>query len=136
MRKSFRRTQGALTELNVTPLLDLVFSLLIIFIIITPQLSNDLELSLPTGEPPANAEPPPPPHRVTVGHDRALAVNGRPYALADLREVFTGLRAAEADPGVVVLGGPDVDYARVIEVLDLLQQCDVTRVGLATETTP
>ena len=51
-RKIAREGHGSLNELNITPLLDLVFVLLVIFIITTPQLTNSLEINLPSGKPP------------------------------------------------------------------------------------
>src|SRR6188472_2217161 len=53
MKKVTRSHQGTLNELNITPLLDLVFVLLVIFIITTPQMMNNLEMMLPSGKPPA-----------------------------------------------------------------------------------
>ncbi len=52
MKKTTQRHHGTMAELNITPLLDLVFVLLVIFIITTPQLMNNLELNLPSGKPP------------------------------------------------------------------------------------
>ncbi len=54
MKKSARAHHGVLlNELNITPLLDLVFVLLVIFIITTPQMMNNLEMTLPSSKPPA-----------------------------------------------------------------------------------
>jgi hypothetical protein len=50
--KDLQRGHGTMAELNITPLLDLVFVLLVIFIITTPQLMNNLEMTLPSGKPP------------------------------------------------------------------------------------
>jgi biopolymer transport protein ExbD len=52
MKKTSSRRHGTMAELNITPLLDLVFVLLVIFIITTPQLMNNLELNLPSGKTP------------------------------------------------------------------------------------
>ena len=60
MRKSARAHHSTLAELNITPLLDLVFVLLVIFIITTPQLMNNLEMTLPSGKPPPKPDQPPP----------------------------------------------------------------------------
>ena len=57
MRKSARAHHSTLAELNITPLLDLVFVLLVIFIITTPQLMNNLEMTLPSGKPPPKPDP-------------------------------------------------------------------------------
>src|SRR5208283_57582 len=53
MKKTSRRGHSTLNELNITPLLDLVFVLLVIFIITTPQMVNSLEMALPSSKPPA-----------------------------------------------------------------------------------
>ena len=56
MKKTSRSHHSTLNELNITPLLDLVFVLLVIFIITTPQLMNNLEMNLPSGKPPPKKE--------------------------------------------------------------------------------
>ena len=52
MKKTSQSHHSSLSELNITPLLDLVFVLLVIFIITTPQMMNNLEMTLPSGKPP------------------------------------------------------------------------------------
>ena len=52
LKKTTKRGHSTMHELNITPLLDLVFVLLVIFIITTPQLVNNLEINLPSGKPP------------------------------------------------------------------------------------
>jgi biopolymer transport protein ExbD len=52
LKKTSRSQHSSLNELNITPLLDLVFVLLVIFIITTPQMMNNLEMNLPSGKPP------------------------------------------------------------------------------------
>ena len=52
LKKTTQRGHGTMSELNITPLLDLVFVLLVIFIITTPQMMNNLEMTLPSGKPP------------------------------------------------------------------------------------
>jgi biopolymer transport protein ExbD len=52
LKKTSKRSHGTMSELNITPLLDLVFVLLVIFIITTPQMMNNLEINLPSGKPP------------------------------------------------------------------------------------
>ena len=58
LKKTSRSQHSSLTELNITPLLDLVFVLLVIFIITTPQMMNNLEMNLPSGTPPPQTENP------------------------------------------------------------------------------
>ena len=58
IKKTSHSHHGSLSELNITPLLDLVFVLLVIFIITTPQLMNNLEMNLPSPKPPPATQKP------------------------------------------------------------------------------
>lgn len=134
-RKIKREGHGSLNELNITPLLDLVFVLLVIFIITTPQLTNSLEINLPSGKPPAadpNA-PKPKINRIVVDDTGQAFLNREPFTIAGLKTKLQELKSADPELGVVVEGSEEVDYQNMINVLDVLQQLDVTKVGLATE---
>jgi biopolymer transport protein ExbD len=134
VKKFSKGTHSSLNELNITPLLDLAFVLLVIFIITTPQLSNDLEMNLPS---PKKAQTPPKPpklNRILVETSGRISFNEQPMELPALKETLVALKAGDPDTSVVVRGAADVDYQRVISVLDILQQVDITKVGLATET--
>jgi biopolymer transport protein ExbD len=134
VKKFSKQHHGSLNELNITPLLDLAFVLLVIFIITTPQLSNDLEMNLPS--PKKNNQPIPPAkiNRIIVDSSGVIRFNDRVLELAQLKDDLLALKARDPETSVVVRGAADVDYQRVIGVLDVLQQADVNRVGLATET--
>ncbi len=71
LKKTSRRGHGTMNELNITPLLDLVFVLLVIFIITTPQMMNNLEMTLPSGKPPPPKKEKPKINRIDV------AANGK-----------------------------------------------------------
>ena len=140
-RRAFRRIRreghGSLNELNITPLLDLVFVLLVIFIITTPQLSNSLEINLPSGQkppPPKPAAPKPKINRITVDEQGRASLNHEPFTIPALKEKLRQMKATDPDLGIVVEGADDVDYQNMIDVLDVLQQLSITKVGLATET--
>ena len=136
MRKTSKSHHSSLNELNITPLLDLAFVLLVIFIITTPQMSNDLELSLPTPKKDNNPTPPPKVNRILVSQAGQISLNGQNMELPSLKQALTTMVTDDKDTSVVVLGAADVDYQRVISVLDILQQAEVTKVGLATITAP
>ena len=136
MRKTSKSHHSSLNELNITPLLDLAFVLLVIFIITTPQMSNDLELSLPTPKKDNQPAPSPKVNRILVSQAGQISLNGQNMELPSLKQALTTLVTDDKDTSVVVLGAADVDYQRVISVLDILQQAEVTKVGLATVTTP
>ena len=135
VRKIRRRTgHGSMTQLNITPLLDLVFVLLVIFIITTPQMTNSLEINLPSGKPPPpnpNA-PKPKINRIIVSASGQPFLNGTPLAVPALKETLRAMKASDPELGVVVEGSDEVDYQHMVNVLDTLQQLDITKVGLAT----
>jgi biopolymer transport protein ExbD len=136
VKKISKGHHSSLNELNITPLLDLAFVLLVIFIITTPQLSNDLEMNLPSPKKNNPATPPPRINRIVVPVNGQVTLNDQPMELPALRQALTELRAGDTNTSVVVRGAADVDYQKVIGVLDILQQVDITKVGLATVTAP
>ena len=134
MKKFSSSKHSSMNELNITPLLDLAFVLLVIFIITTPQMSNDLEMNLPS--PKKNEAPTTPPkiNRIIVNEAGDITFNQKPVELPELKRALIQLRTEDTNTSVVVLGSVSVDYQKVIGVLDVLQQADITKVGLATET--
>ena len=135
LKKTTQRGHGTLNELNITPLLDLVFVLLVIFIITTPQMMNNLEMSLPSGKPPTPKpnEPKPEIHKIVLDAAGQIFLNGEPFAVPAFKEKLQQMKKADADLRVVVKADDEVDYQNMVNVLDTLQQLDITKVGLATE---
>ena len=136
MKKFSKGHHSSLNELNITPLLDLAFVLLVIFIITTPQLSNDLEMNLPSPKKENPPSPPPKVNRIMVDAAGHISLNEQVMELPVLKKSLVAMKASDPDTSVVVRGAAEVDYQRVINVLDALQQADITKVGLATETGP
>jgi biopolymer transport protein ExbD len=132
MKKTSRSHHSSLSELNITPLLDLVFVLLVIFIITTPQMMNNLEMTLPSGNPPKSREKPKI-NRITVDATGQTFLNDELVTMPLLRERLTAIKDQDPDPNVVVKGADKVDYQYMISVLDILQQLNITKVGLATQ---
>jgi len=134
LKKTSRRGHSTLNELNITPLLDLVFVLLVIFIITTPQLMNNLEMTLPSGQPPPNPNAPKPKiSRIFVNASGQTFLDEQPITIAQLKTTLQTLKASDPELGVVVKGADEVEYQGMVNVLDVLQQLDITKVGLATE---
>ena len=134
LKKTSQRSHGTMNELNITPLLDLVFVLLVIFIITTPQLMNNLEMNLPSGKPPVkDNQPKPKINRIVLNAAGLITLNDAFVTVAQLKEKLTALKSANPDLAVVVKGADEVDYQHMVAVLDTLQQLDITKVGLATE---
>lgn len=132
-RRIHRSHHSSLIELNITPLLDLVFVLLVIFIITTPQLTNHLELSLPSGRPAPPANPKPNVKTVVVTERGLIMLEGQELTLAQFQAALARFKVADPNTGVVVRGADEADYQRVIDVLDVFQQLQITKVGLATQ---
>ena len=133
LKKTTKRGHGTMTELNITPLLDLVFVLLVIFIITTPQLMNNLEMTLPSGKPPPPKKDKPKISRIEVAANRQITLDGEAVTAAQLKEKLKALKAENPDLPVVVKGADEVEYQGMVVVLDTLQQLDITKVGLATQ---
>jgi biopolymer transport protein ExbD len=118
--------------LNITPLLDLAFVLLVIFIITTTPLVNDLDLKLPA----ASKRPKDPPRKanyITVEAGGNLWLNKKLVAFADLQPTLVGLRTDDPDLSVIVRGDGKTKYKQIRAVLDACQQANVVKVDLATE---
>ena len=135
MRKSAQAHHGTLAELNITPLLDLVFVLLVIFIITTPQMMNNLEMTLPSGKSPPQkpSQPPPRIQRLVLDAQGRTSLNDELLAAPALREKLQHLKSADPELRVIVKADDDADYQSMVNVLDLLQQLDITKVGLGTD---
>ncbi len=132
MKKCSQTHHHSLTELNITPLLDLAFVLLVIFIITTTPIVNDLDLNLPSAarrdkEPPAKA------NYVTVTGNGSIFLNKQETDIANLHAQLVELRTADPDLSVIVRGDAKTRYERIVDILDLLQQANVLKVNLATE---
>ncbi|MCC7375552.1 MAG: biopolymer transporter ExbD [Verrucomicrobiales bacterium] len=137
MKRDLRRIRlahhSSLSELNITPLLDLVFVLLVIFIIASPQLSRHLPLSLPRAESGGGSPPPYEPLVIEVDERGQTHVDGQLMSEPALRRLLSDLRAATPERGVVVRGANAMPYQGMIDVLDLLHELRVEKIGLATE---
>jgi len=132
LKKTSKRGHGTMNELNITPLLDLVFVLLVIFIITTPQMMNNLEINLPSGKTPPQ-KPKAEPTRIEVSAQGQITLDSAPVTPAQLKDKLAALKAADPDLGVVVKGADDTDYQIMVSILDTLRQLDITKMGMATD---
>jgi biopolymer transport protein ExbD len=133
-RYSQRTTLTTLSEINITPLLDLAFVLLIIFIITTPLLENSLNLSIPSS---GAANAPIDPARVqTVSIDRLAAIkfNDEPVDAETLSARLTALRTANPDVAIVIRPDRELPVQKLVTLMDVVQRAQITRIGIATKT--
>lgn len=132
MKKFSKSSHHALAELNITPLLDLAFVLLVIFIITTTPIVNDLDLNLPKASK-REKDPPRKANYVTVDTGGRIFLNKKEVDFEGLREELIQLRIADPDLSVIVRGDSKTKYQKIVGVLDMLQQANVVKVDLATE---
>src|ERR1044071_4205847 len=132
MRKCSKTAHHSLTELNITPLLDLAFVLLVIFIITTTPIVNDLDLSLPKASK-HEKDPPRKANYVTVEASGTIYLNKKQVDIPQLHQEMIQLRTDDPDLSVIVRGDSKTKYQKVVDVLDVLQQANVTKVDFATE---
>jgi biopolymer transport protein ExbD len=132
MKKCSKSHHQALAELNITPLLDLAFVLLVIFIITTTPLVNDLDLKLPAASK-HEKDPPRKANYITIEAGGRLWLNKRAVDLAELQQTLVGLRMDDPDLSVIVRGDSKTKYRQIRTVLDVCQQANVIKVDLATE---
>ncbi len=128
-RFSDRHQLQTLSELNVTPLLDLAFVLLIIFMITTPLMENSTDLVLPSGEAakePVNMETV---RTVSIHADGAITFNEQPVTLDALAAKLAAAREAQPDLGVLIRTHRDLPVQKFSEVLDAVKHAGVKRVG-------
>ena len=133
LKKTSKRGHSTMNELNITPLLDLVFVLLVIFIITTPQLVNNLEINLPSGKKPPADHKPKPPSRINVSAGGQITLDDAVVTVPQLKDRLQQLKSDNPDFGVVVKGADETDYQVMVNVMDTLRQLDITKMGLATE---
>jgi biopolymer transport protein ExbD len=132
MKKCSKSHHTALAELNITPLLDLAFVLLVIFIITTTPIVNDLELSLPRASK-HQKDPKPKVNYVTIDGAGTIFLNKEAVDLPALEEKMVALRVDDPDLNVVIRGDARAKYAKIVGVMDVLQQANVGKINLATE---
>jgi len=132
MKKCSHSHNHALAELNITPLLDLAFVLLVIFIITTTPVVNDLDVDLPSAAK-RPKDPKPKINYVTVESNGTLYLNKDVVNLASLQEKLVALRMDTPDLNIVLRGSGRTKYQNVVGIMDVLQQGNVGKVNLATE---
>lgn len=132
-RYSQRHSLSTLSEINITPLLDLAFVLLIIFMITTPLLENSVNLVIPSSDA-ANA-PINPAQVQTISIDRQAVIkfNNRQVEIDELLSQLKELKQTNPEVAVVIRPDRELPVQKLMTLMDALQRAQISKVGIATK---
>ncbi len=119
-------------DINITPMLDLAYVLLVIFVIMTTATVQGMRVNLPKASPTKSLAKPTT-KAITVTPDGKVFLDTIPVTLPELEQRLVQQKALTPEFPVVVRGDGQVQYQSVVDVLDLLGRINITTVGLATK---
>lgn len=132
MRRFSSRNLSTLSELNVTPLLDLCFVLLIIFMITTPLMENRVDLVVPTSSTAKDPVDVAEVALIEMDRNDGIKLNGVVTTMDELSSQLAALKAADPDLAVVVRPDRDLAIQKFVGVMDILKQNGIGKVGVMT----
>lgn len=119
------------SDINVTSLVDIMMTLLIIFIIVAPMIEQGIDVNLPSAEPKkidvADVL------TVTVSANERVYLENQRVTLEELGERLANIHIANSEAAVLIKADADIEYGRVIEVLDAARSAGVSRLAMATK---
>jgi len=131
-RFSDRTPLHTLSELNVTPLLDLAFVLLIIFMITTPLMENSMDLIVPSSATANTAVNPAQVQTISIDRNDVMKLNNELVTESDLSDRLTQLKNEQPNLAVVVRPHRDLPVQDFVRVMDLLHKAGITKVSVMT----
>ena len=118
-------------EINITPMLDLAYVLLVIFILLATASVQGIKVDLPKASSAVSLVQPNT-KAITINSGGQIYLDAYPVTLADLEARLRTAKAENPDTPIVVKGDATTQYGKVTEVLDLLRRIDLSKVGLVT----
>ena len=137
MATKYGKPLRAKAEPNITPLIDVLLVLLVIFMVITPLIPKGLDAAVP--QPPPPGTPPPPPDEenrtvvVSIDNRGQIMINQDPAELRTLSTQLQDIFKTRNDRTVFVNADPDLLFNDVIQVIDIAKGSGVDKIGLMTE---
>lgn len=128
----FKSESKIYDQLNLTPLMDLAWCLLIIFMVMATAAVQGIMVDLPRASTaPSLAKPKT--RSITITDDGRLFLDTSVVTLAELEDKLAAYKAATPDLPIVVRADAHVEYQHVIEVLDVTKRLDINQLGLVTQ---
>jgi biopolymer transport protein TolR len=125
---------SALSEINVTPFVDVVLVLLVIFLVTAPMMLRGIDVKVPKTE--TKNVGPEERLMLTVTKEKAVYLDDQPITLARLEGVLVGLRQRNAKAAVFLRADEGVAYGVVVKVMDAVKKAGIERLGMVTEPIP
>ena len=124
--------QDVYDEINITPMLDLAYVLLVIFIIMTTASVQGITVNLPkASEAPSIAKPKT--KAISITADGTIYIDTYPVTLDELEGLLRQYKAADPTLPVIIKADATIQYQRVVDVLDLIGRLEITQLGLVTQ---
>jgi biopolymer transport protein TolR len=130
-----RSSTGSIAQINVTPLVDVMLVLLVIFMVTAPILQQGVTVDLPKTRA-AGLAGQEEPLVVGIARDGAIYLNDNPIAVADLRAKLAAINQARPGRQVFLRADRSVPYGDVVQVIAAVKEAGVDRLGMVTEPPP
>src|ERR1700730_9527709 len=131
-RYSQRQSLSSLSEINITPLLDLAFVLLIIFMITTPLLESSTSLIIPSSAAKNPSVSSSQVQTISIDRNESIRLNNQLVDLDSLSAHLMEMKRANPDVAVVIRPDRDLPVQKLITLMDALQRAQIMKVGIAT----
>jgi biopolymer transport protein ExbD len=135
MSEGPKETNQLYDDINITPMLDLAYVLLVIFIILTTAAVQGVRVQSPLTQA-ANNLAKPQTRAITVTADGSIFLDAYPVTLAQLRTSLAQYKAANPSLPVVLKGDAASQYQTIMDVLEVAKSVDITEIGLVTKRAP
>ena len=125
----FNRERDVLSEINVTPFVDVMLVLLVIFMVTAPLLQQGIDVNLPK----AKGKDLPPEERITlvIKKGGSVFMNDNPVSIAEMRHKLQAI--GKLNPNVFLKADKDVPYGFVVEIMGEIKEAGIEKLGMITE---